>query len=1553
MHLILETMSYSIPSTQFFVKGFFYNIPYLTGAFRLETFSTSSNLHHAVWLIFLIYLCLAISSLLFTLGKIIRNKCLDKKASKAIALFYLLHSRIFFFPIQYFLFNVMSLNRTNDPETRTNFYMRPGWMIATIALMGINNLLAILKEFMLYRVNKTKNCSDVKTNIYHQIIIVYKSIALFLAYKSQNGTEAVISTSSILHLLTAVVFFRILYTKLPFYNFQILKLNVIITSMMLCFSLTSVITAFTKNAEVLGGMQLIFSLLPLLGIKIGLSQFRLLFGKIIKGQCKSPEHAIHYSLLMETFVSNNYNPAPEDKDFLPNFHIFYGILHENGFNLEYFDNKRNEKEYQAQLCHHIIQELNIALLKYPNSQLLLVFMAEFYLEKLDNIPNVLELLKKLEGFYLSPPMKSSLTYLQLQLENIYAQGIFRSEAKLQLSLYFKNYRIITYLKGCMISETKKHLEFWDNVQKGNLNVKATLDLAQEIDQLYDISQKTFNENLNNFSTGFTSSLLLYAVYLNNVRYSKLDATKILNRFQKLSFNNQLSNKFDFTSGTTAVVIISLDKVKAGQILDVSGSIESLFDLCKTQLIGKSIGSLFPTIIAKQYQNYIHEYSMSPKYKLEYKENTYGKTAQGEIFELEAEFQLYPDVNKEITIMLLLKKLSSPLPLLIANHDGMIIECSNCLRINLQRESINIDQVRSIQNLILNFETINNVFNQVYGQERKAIKHETSQVTQENSSKLYLINEGFTTRNLLQLEETILESSRNFRSATATEIITYKSNNFLHRFFNEELAQKALKICERLRKGKKEVLCANNMSLSERKNKINGEVQVRPFVIDKEVYKIVIIKNIKKKSLRSSEIKEEIQADDDISTLNFADEFPETNENNNNEEYMKVARKSFKKSFLLNATTEGLSPKDDDYSTSSNRNEENNQQQFKDIIHIKVNNDDKQSSIMNSNHKESVVITTLKRLTTNKRPHRTFYWLKLGIMLFATIIISLSIIKFFQAKESIKNIEHSVNILTLATLRLQAAVNTWLWSLILATGAFPPDGIISLLHSEVLKLSNYNKQLQIQYSLITRQSTVRMAFEENVVLRTMSLDGKDVFEIKNTFTASDFLVEKYLSLTKITESSQLIFFTDLQYTFNNTANDYFISSENLITQTINLLPSIVINGLKNLTIILTIKFLSIAILASSFIAIVVDLSRGYQRICRALTRTQDKLITSYISQLQKTKTLFENDIERKLFVEESYNLIYEEKSKEQTPVQPNSHSHNKVYDMKTFNKHLAKIVLSVIFFLIIFIAYFCLTTVQLKKSANNLEVFTDQISLLSNGCYESSMLVSTIVYENIFSRIPNMLVRNQIPSVQVNQTLSGFTHLNADLASMFLINPSTAVDPLVQNVLQNDICGNLDHDLKDLKLHCLNATGFKKMGLLQLNTEYYMILNYMKTSIDASANFATVMEIFSDKLSQVIGLVFTLVKIYPDLISRVLVYFSEQIDLAEEVELITGLIVCFAVVLFIFFALLKPVKDLEKVDLGRRKILKVLPFQMIQENKALKFYLIQDFKKEIENVKNIL
>lgn len=295
VHIIFQTMSSSPASSQqFIINGISRNLYFLTGAFQLSENSQYASVFHPLWFLIAAYFLTHFLLFSFCLSK----EHLNKNLGKLLSLLYLLHSRILFFPIQFFLLNIINLYRTESFFAEPEFYQRTGWLMGTILLAVINTAFAFSKEFILYSITKTANYYDVKTNLYHQLTIVYKLLALVLYYLGLTGISVAIKINSFVHLFTAIILMSVLYIKIPFYWFKMLHLVIINTAIILCLSFLSIIDVMTHNWQVIGGMQILIIILPSFIAKIALAQFRALFLRILNGSSiLFPEHSVHFALL--------------------------------------------------------------------------------------------------------------------------------------------------------------------------------------------------------------------------------------------------------------------------------------------------------------------------------------------------------------------------------------------------------------------------------------------------------------------------------------------------------------------------------------------------------------------------------------------------------------------------------------------------------------------------------------------------------------------------------------------------------------------------------------------------------------------------------------------------------------------------------------------------------------------------------------------------------------------------------------------------------------------------------------------------------------------------------------------------------------------------------------------------------------------------------------------------------------------------------------------------------------------------------------------------------
>jgi len=1251
------------------------------------------------------------------------------------------------------------------------------------------------------------------------------------------------------------------------------------------------------------------------------------------------DHAIHFGLLLEEFFIREKSNVPEDKAFFPYRESFYGILGmDNQIPLEKFSNKKSILECELPIYSHILEKLSALNSK---SKLLALYIAQISLGKLKNIPKGLEILRKLESRSNSSslPMKSSIQYINELLEKVYNEDGMGSEARLGLAHYFKYYDIANSVKTLMLTETNKQIEFWEEVKKRDLDVKKTYDKVEKIDALFMKIRKECETNLHNFRKNCTSPMLLYAVYLNNVRQMHYEGIQVLRSFQSIMFAQNANNELEAASGNVAVVIVSLDKAKAGTILNASGSIHNIFNLKKTDLIGKKFGYLFPSSIAKIYQQSIQQYSKAPEYKLDYKQQTYGKTSNDEIFELEAHFQLYPCVNKELTLMVMLKKLDDPAPILIANNDGNIVDYSKTLEAQFQKESLNIKVFQSLQNILPRFEDVNLAINIVYSQVPPQVQSVRSTGVKdtktwfnfdntaadfEDSSRLT----GFTGRSLLHGFGFTPDKSK--KGTQISGMMPFDKAEFL---------------CEEYLEGKKVVL--NTGSLFQRKDRLRAHVTIKPFraeAEEEEIFKVVRISNLKK------DVSSFFESSDDNGIVTFGDVFPAENEKVKVEAVTPLRVPKTKKAIGSSFFAVGEKKSEELIGSESEDSAHEVQKRLEDLQQFQHQDD--RSSVMNSSHLESRTVRTLRDIGSRKKLQRSLSSLQIVLYVVIAIVLILSYVKFDLSKSSIQEIERGVNIINFSTLRLQNVINVWMWSLTYMTGVTAPEAMRNLTIT-MGKLNDSSTQLKKEMVMVKNNDFLNRAFEKDIKFWQLAVEGdNNVMEI-DTFTATDILMAKYLAIQKTQVFYQVYTMPDMALIFNNTANDYIISSNNFITATNGILDDIISYDITLLNVLLSIEIVALAALTFIFIAMIYIIRKSYQRLCRALIRTQEVFVLQRINQLNKVKVLLEDDIERKAFIQDGFDLFIEERNSNKTndiKVQ-NAAANQPNVQISSMTKYLIRITIICLFFIPIFAGLFIGTLIKSIDIFNSLASVTDELSILSDGSLQSNLMMSTLVFTSVFGTIPTMTVMNKAPREQINENLVNFNNINEKLIETFLSSKEREIDPYLVEILKNDVCKHLSAGgTKEL---CEYATNNQKLGLLSINTDYFNGLRNMIAETSTGITLGEVVVRYASVLTRLTGEMSAMIDIYPIMMEHIVANFKVTVKNSQSNEKDWIITIFITVLIYTIFLYLKPLKDFQKVDVGRRKILKIIPVSVIHENKALKFYLMQDFKAEVEDIKNKL
>ena len=1467
IQLIFQTIYQNTIHSRLVLTALHRNIAFIAGAFETTQIQLVDSLIAFGWSISVIYLGLHILLVIYILSKVCREQKLQQLFSKFLGISYLVHSRVIFFLIQTFLYVLVNEYKNNKYSMKRIFHNDYIWLTITTMSLAVNFTLAIISELCLYQTTSNPRHSlSVKMNLYHQTTVIYKALMLLLNVFEQSSIALPQVTSS-LHILFSLVLLQILYSKLPFVNFKVLKTLIIITSIIFSTSVIALIHSCTSNTDLINGLQFFLMFLPILVSKLILTAFRSLFERIVRGKFRSPEHAIHFALLMDEIAADDAHSSIMDRTFFPDIQTFNGILAKHNIDLLSLTTKKLLKNCDKQLFTYVIDKLEHVLHLNPKSQMLLLFMAQIYTNKLDNIIRAFELVKRLETLNLSLSIRSSIDDFYFEIESTYGRYLSHLDNRLELTRYFQSVKITESLKETMLQEIQRHISFWIEVKNNEINVRGVLKDAEGIERLFLRVQNQYQRNSELFQQSFALPFLMYAVYLNNVRKISREGAQMYKKFQVQLDNQIVKSNFSTDSGNTVIIIISLDKRRLGEILHASGPIHNIFFISKNSLIGKNFGCLFPTLVAKSYQTRVEQYLKCPNYKLDEQYNTFGKTANGELFEMNAQFCLYSYLSKEITIMVTLRRTSNPKSSFIANHEGTIVDISHSLQESFSKESLSLKSLKSMQDMSSDFDLINMAFNIIYSDEQlesmgmgpesimdrketvidtfKTFRSETRPLlnsTLNNFRTLVSGNRDEDSPSLPPVATGRPKRDKVFPSRTLSKTISYIYQNPRTKMESEITSGQAHEICEDFVGGKQIVLSNTTHNINRKKRRLTAKVQIKPFVLEGEVLKVVTVGEMKTEIKPLVKVPDYIQRrfgkihqinetkeNDNNSTSKFADDFPEAKEVSidsrqefSEEEEDIVDLMDDMNGFYdrdnkvprmltitpLDKRIEAIKKRPVNYSVS------------------KLDQGGPASSAKSLTSRESKTTRALKGVFLGKKLKPLIRVFLMAVYIDIFCMITISAANSYLSRKSIQEISTSINIVNTATQRLAYAIKTWQFTLFLysaSTGlAVYPSALIQTFKTAILydaeKLIESNNQLKEALAILTEADFLNDSFDNNVKLWGLVDEAPHDYMETNTFIAHDILATKYMEYSTFDNLTTFAQMNGLLTVLNNTGNDFILSNKRIIERTEVFLDHVISNCITLLKIVLIFESLALVCLCAIFVVIVMLVIKSYKRLFNTLGSINETSINTRINQLNRVKTLLEADIEARPFIQNAFDTFMDFNPNDQE-IQVKTGSvpfKNRKVFMRRMIVYLFKITGIAIFFLPVLGGLFGNELIGSIRSFQTLSKVSNQLSILNQARYQADLFVGAFAFDCDFLERSDMLVYNKNPEVQMMASLNDLKSQDGRLTRIFLNQDGSDIDPVVESILKDGVCRFIG---QEYQADCAKATKNINNGLLSVISDY--------------------------------------------------------------------------------------------------------------------------------------
>ena len=396
---------------------------------------------------------------------------------KILSVGFTIHSKIVFYAIHYFLIQSLDTQMECSSGDET---CETVWVAILIIFCFLNFVLALFKELLLYRPQKTsKDISSANNRFYPMIVLLHKTLVVCLLYFINNPKAAVLAINVI---LSAISLFLALET-FPFHNLMILRINIVLTTLSFAFSLLLI-------PEIKGSWD--YSLFVILAIssllvKLALIRLEYTLNKVLHMQSKCPHAAMILPSLLKDWVKE-LNILPSRREYNRETLFLSGFLREDIQEFSKVDGGKGLARLKMKYYAIILDYFNQLRLSHPKDELLLLAIAHIYAKKLKDVPRTIATLNYMKTLGPSLAVESLINHLS----TIVHKSSVKNKAE-QTNLAYENYfeqknRTI-YLKKEIQKEISEHIHFWKLIAHKNINASEVTQKAQEISQLSRRIQK--------------------------------------------------------------------------------------------------------------------------------------------------------------------------------------------------------------------------------------------------------------------------------------------------------------------------------------------------------------------------------------------------------------------------------------------------------------------------------------------------------------------------------------------------------------------------------------------------------------------------------------------------------------------------------------------------------------------------------------------------------------------------------------------------------------------------------------------------------------------------------------------------------------------------------------------------------------------------------------------------------------------------------------------------------------------------------------------------------
>ena len=218
--------------------------------------------------------------------------------------------------------------------------------------------------------------------------------------------------------------------------------------------------------------------------------------------------------------------------------------------------------------------------------------------------------------------------------------------------------------------------------------------------------------------------------------------------------------------------------------------------------------------------------------------------------------------------------------------------------------------------------------------------------------------------------------------------------------------------------------------------------------------------------------------------------------------------------------------------------------------------------------------------------------------------------------------------------------------------------------------------------------------------------------------------------------------------------------------------------------------------------------------------------------------------------------------------------------------------------------------------------------------QAGMVLPSFYFYQTFRNSSDYKIRNSNPLDQFYLSVDQLHHANEALLNQVLAVHDDG-DGEIQAIFTTNICS---HVTSGSTGPCSDATnGDSNVGLLDINSKYYLVATQGMSNVLDNKSVTMALDPYSQVLKDV----------YQVLADHFLEHFQEAVseDLSRNGSHFRFNVAVILVSAFFIRALV--LVKFKEVDIGIRKILRVIPYQIIEDQKAFMQYLKREFHDELE------